>query len=187
MNSFILVGSLVLLGTGAAVAQQPPNPFKHAPQPTAPAITVADLKSRVYIFADDSMLGREAGTPGHLRAVEYIARELKRLGLEPAGDQGTFFQDFGLETIGPEVKVSVGGEALVQGTDFLAFPFVGLPAIGAPFNAEQTPVVFGGKLGTRSFVAAGQLRDLDILVTDRRLDERAARALGRRGVQVITA
>jgi DeoR/GlpR family transcriptional regulator of sugar metabolism len=41
------------------------------------------------------------------------------------------------------------------------------------------------KAGVRSFVAAGRLRDVDVLVTDRGLDERTARALERRGVRVI--
>jgi DeoR family fructose operon transcriptional repressor len=43
------------------------------------------------------------------------------------------------------------------------------------------------KLGARSFVHAGRLQDVDVLVTDDGLDERAARALARRGVRVITA
>lgn len=43
------------------------------------------------------------------------------------------------------------------------------------------------KAGTRSFVQAGRLEDIDILVTDAGLDERAARALTRRGVRVVTA
>lgn len=43
------------------------------------------------------------------------------------------------------------------------------------------------KLGTRSFVAAGRLADVDVLVTDAGIDARTARALARRGVRVITA
>jgi len=43
------------------------------------------------------------------------------------------------------------------------------------------------KAGTRSFVHAGNLEDVDVLVTDDGLDERTARALARRGVRVITA
>jgi len=43
------------------------------------------------------------------------------------------------------------------------------------------------KLGTQSFVAAGQMRDLDVLITDRGIDERTARAFARRGVRVIAA
>ena len=43
------------------------------------------------------------------------------------------------------------------------------------------------KAGTRSFVRAGRLEDVDVLVTDTGLDDRAARAISRRGVRVITA
>ncbi len=43
------------------------------------------------------------------------------------------------------------------------------------------------KAGTRSFVHAGRLEDVDVLVTDAGLDPRVARALARRGVRVITA
>jgi DeoR family fructose operon transcriptional repressor len=43
------------------------------------------------------------------------------------------------------------------------------------------------KVATRSFVRAGRLDDVDVLVTDTGLDDRAARALARRGIRVITA
>ena len=39
-------------------------PLKHTPAPTEPSITARDLETRLYIFADDSMQGREAGTIG---------------------------------------------------------------------------------------------------------------------------
>jgi DeoR/GlpR family transcriptional regulator of sugar metabolism len=44
-----------------------------------------------------------------------------------------------------------------------------------------------GKLGTRSFVAAGRIDDIDVLVTDRGIDRATASALARRGVRVVTA
>jgi DeoR/GlpR family transcriptional regulator of sugar metabolism len=43
------------------------------------------------------------------------------------------------------------------------------------------------KLGTRAFVHAGRLEDVDVLVTDDGLDERASRAIARHGIRVITA
>ena len=67
-------------------------PLKLAPRPTAAAITPADLMTRLYIFADDSMEGREFGERGNVKGTNYIERELRRLGLEPAGENGTFFQ-----------------------------------------------------------------------------------------------
>ena len=48
----------------------------------------ADLRA----LADDAMEGRETGTPGYDRAAEYVARRFAEIGLEPAGDDGTYFQ-----------------------------------------------------------------------------------------------
>ena len=56
---------------------------------TTPTIAAADLKARISIFADDSMLGRRAGTIGNVRGNAYIAAEVARLGLRPAGDDGS--------------------------------------------------------------------------------------------------
>ncbi|MDA8237514.1 MAG: DeoR/GlpR family DNA-binding transcription regulator [Chloroflexi bacterium] len=43
------------------------------------------------------------------------------------------------------------------------------------------------KIGTRSFVTAGRLEAVHILVTDAAIDERTERSLERRGIRVITA
>jgi hypothetical protein len=59
---------------------------------TTPPISAADLRTRVYIFADDSMQGRLAGSVGNRKATDYIAAELERLGVQPAGDALTYFQ-----------------------------------------------------------------------------------------------
>ena len=61
----------------------------HVPTPTTAAITPADLQRRLYIFADDSMQGLLLATAGNVKGVEYIAAELKRMGLEPGGENGT--------------------------------------------------------------------------------------------------
>src|SRR6266496_1041023 len=66
---------------------------------TAPAITATDLRTRLYIYADDSMMGRKVGTHGNLMATRYIESEVRRMGLEPAGDSGTFFQDIHPDSI----------------------------------------------------------------------------------------
>ncbi|HYD11528.1 MAG TPA: M28 family peptidase [Allosphingosinicella sp.] len=51
----------------------------------------------VTTLAADSMEGREAGSEGHRRASELVARRFRELGLEPAGENGTFFQAVRLE------------------------------------------------------------------------------------------
>jgi DeoR family fructose operon transcriptional repressor len=43
------------------------------------------------------------------------------------------------------------------------------------------------KIGTRSFAYVGSLEQLDVLVTDEGIDERAAASLARHGITVIKA
>ena len=38
------------------------------------------------------MMGREAGTPYAIQATAYIESEVRKLGLKPAGDKGSYFQ-----------------------------------------------------------------------------------------------
>ena len=91
----------------------------HAPQPTTAAISEADLRTRLFIFADDSMQGREAGTEGHLQSTEYLAREVQALGLEPAGENGTFFQTVPLvrREMDGASAVTVNGQSLAFWSD----------------------------------------------------------------------
>src|SRR5258705_11388172 len=65
-------------------------PLKFDGPPTTGAITPLDLMTRLYKFADDSMMGRLAGTTWNDKGTDYIASEVKRLGLTPAGDDGYF-------------------------------------------------------------------------------------------------
>lgn len=53
--------------------------------------------SYVRDLAADEMEGRRSGQPGAVRAEEYIASRFKEWGLEPAGDDGTWFQNFTIE------------------------------------------------------------------------------------------
>lgn len=108
---------LSCLTSTVAIAQDPAR--SHAPQPTGSAITEGDLRTRLFIFADDSMQGREAGTEGHLRSTDYLAAQLQALGLEPAGDSGTYFQTVPLARRGLDEAsaMSVSGQSLAFWTD----------------------------------------------------------------------
>ncbi len=50
------------------------------------------LESLLTTLAADSMEGRRTGTAGAHRAAEFLAAELERYGIEPAGDNGTYVQ-----------------------------------------------------------------------------------------------
>jgi len=58
----------------------------------------AALRARLEAFAADSMRGRLTGSEDHRKATRYIADELRKAGLEPAGENGTFLQKVPLVT-----------------------------------------------------------------------------------------
>jgi hypothetical protein len=134
----------LLLAASLAVAHAPkqPVPLNLDPKPTTPAITAADLMPRIHRFADDSMRGRMAGSPEAMKGTEYIAGELKRLGLKTAGENGTYFQDvpFGVQTLDSSSTIQIGENTLKAGADFLA-----LAQLGAAPVARSLDVIFGGQ------------------------------------------
>ena len=122
-------------------------PLKHVGKPTTAEITAADLMTRLYIFADDSMMGREVGTVYNDMGTSYIEREVRRLGLVPAGDSGTYFQNLPVFTnlTDSASSMMVGDERLVLGTDFLLnhtgerrVSLAGVPVIYGGTTADST-------------------------------------------------
>jgi hypothetical protein len=134
-------------------------PLKHAPQPTTADITVDDLMTRLYVFADDSLRGREAGTEGNFRGTEYIAREARKIGLQPAGENGTYFQTIPLRTrsLGSASRFSTAAVALRPGTEF------GGALCNRDIPEVTAPLVYGGTLGDPSSIS-GAAADGKVLV-----------------------
>ena len=129
-------------------------------QRTSSAINEADLRYRLGILADDSMLGRESARLGNVRATDYLAAELQRLGLERAGENGTWFQTIPLltRTFDATSALRVGGATLALGTDFIPLRPAGGAALGGTFRAEGVPVVFGGRIGDPAMLAPDSAR-----------------------------
>ncbi|MDQ8155010.1 MAG: M28 family peptidase [Gemmatimonadota bacterium] len=130
------------------------NPATVKPAPTTADITVRDLQIRLYQFADDSMQGRQIGRVGNKKGTDYIAAELKRLGVRPAGDNGTYFQVLPYHTkqFTNHSRLTVDGNPLAWETDWVAIPGVRAPR---PINAAT--VIFGGTAGdTTKQISAAQ-------------------------------
>ena len=73
------------------------------PDNTVPEIRAEDLAIRVKTLADDTFEGRGPGTPTGEAAADWIAAEMARIGLEPAGDNGSYLQEVKMvnQTIDP--------------------------------------------------------------------------------------
>ena len=146
MRGITVIVGLVVLAAGAN-AQQRPNPLKLAPRPTSAAINAADLMTRVYIFADDSMMGRQTGTVHHDKGTNYIARELARIGLRPGGDSGTYFQRLPIvnRRLAASSRLIVDGREYLPGRDFLLRDAVDFGMRGRVL--DDAPAVYGGVFG----------------------------------------
>ncbi len=86
--SFYFSISFLLLTT---CSQQPESKF-------SVSITPEDVETHITFLASDSLQGREAGSPSEAIAANYIADHFRDFGLEPAGDEETYFQEFIINT-----------------------------------------------------------------------------------------
>ena len=104
---------------GAVTAVPSQLPLKYVGPRTRPVISAADMMTRLYVIADDSMMGRSAATPYNAKGALYIEREVRRLGLQPAGENGTYFQ-FPLDQreLDPTTSLSVAGKTVALWTEF---------------------------------------------------------------------
>jgi len=97
MRRSLLPLLLVAACGGPTVTLDRPAP---APTPAAAggvaSITAADVSRRIHLIADDSMMGRGTPSRGLEMMAAYAASEFQRLGLRPAGDNGTYLQRYPL-------------------------------------------------------------------------------------------
>lgn len=104
------------------------------------------LRSHLEFLASDALEGRDTGSRGHEIAAQYIAARFKALGLEPAGDDGTYYQRIAFRRstlIDSSASMTVDtGENTVEleyGEEFLTGP--------SAYTTESSvtaPVVFVG-------------------------------------------
>ena len=128
-------------------------------------ITADEMRRRVEIISDDSMMGRDTPSPGLERAASYVVREFRRLGLRPAGDDGTYEQRWGIshwvpDTAGSRVELSAGSEraSLRLGVDVR---FIGGRTDGSEVTGEAW--VMAGPL-TRTVTADPRFDDRVVLL-----------------------
>ncbi len=86
-------------------------------------ISAANLAQHVRVLASDAFEGRAPATPGEEKTIAYVVDELKKAGVQPGGERGTWTQDMPLVRAQVEGAVSaslrIGGETqtLTNGDD----------------------------------------------------------------------
>ncbi|MFQ5589743.1 MAG: M20/M25/M40 family metallo-hydrolase [Phycisphaerae bacterium] len=95
------------------------------------------FQAHIDYLASDRLEGRRVGSQGIELAAEYIAQQFAEIGLEPAGDDGTYFQTFDLtleRTLLDTGRLAWTGDAVdrKQGVDFVPFNFSSNEAFCGP-------------------------------------------------------
>ncbi len=105
-----------------------------------------DIKSHIAYLADDKLKGRLPGTEGFQMAADYVMKEYRALGIEPAGEDGTYLQRVRLRksVAGQDASMALTNsdgtkEELVLDKDFSVYPNLEEDRV-----AVQAPLVFAG-------------------------------------------
>src|SRR5919204_1616167 len=92
-----LVVAAILVSCTLPTAQGTPSPSASSSIAVAPQTTAFDAakaKAHVEYLADPARGGRYSGSAGYRDAATYVADRFREIGLEPLGDNGTYFQHF---------------------------------------------------------------------------------------------
>ena len=126
--SLFITSFFSLLMSAASFAQ-----VKKAP---VELIKKSDLKRDLYRLADDHFRGREAGTLDELKASVWLAEQARNAGIEPAGDDGTYFQFFNLirQRVSNRSTVKIGDRSFILWKDVIVYE--------PSFATVNAPIVF---------------------------------------------
>src|SRR4249919_1686057 len=93
----------------------------------APSTVEQDIARRVRadveFLASDNLEGRDTGSKGYAIAADYVASQFRAIGLEPAGDKGSWFLSVPFRRASfekmPRLTLTIGGKSfdLAQGKD----------------------------------------------------------------------
>ncbi len=131
--SFLLTSVLVLnlstaLNSSTVAQRRPARTQRAAPslaaQRGADKITAAQIRDYLSFIASDVMEGRDTPSRGLDTAAHYLATNLSRWGLKPAGDAGSYFQKIALSSDvidAAKTKVLLNDQLLEQGVHYLPF------------------------------------------------------------------
>jgi hypothetical protein len=108
---------------------------------SVPEYAAADIGRHVKYLCRDELQGRFTGSRGEQLATAYVAAYMERLGLEPAGDDGSWFQEFVFTSgvaLGSGNELTGSGRTYQVDKDWRPLSFSG----NGEF--ESAPLVFAG-------------------------------------------
>jgi len=145
--------AILFLLLPASLAAQRPAPSDTFGIPASiGAIREADLRRDLFAMASPGMRGREGGTLDELRASIWVAEQYRQIGLEPAGEDGTWFQWFNIVRTRVSVtssRATIGGRSMALYQDLIPMATVPIEAGGQVLWLEDpadTSVTIRGRI-----------------------------------------
>ena len=145
-----LIAALILLAStsGCAMRSQTPagSGSSRGGAPAAGVIQESSVRAHMEFLASDAMNGRASGSRDEWIAVTYVASQLRRLGLEPMGDDGGYVQRIEIERpelSGPPV-LTIAGRKFTHG-DGMTVGSIAAPTASGPLvkHVKGTPAPGG--------------------------------------------
>ncbi|PLK46138.1 M28 family peptidase [Emticicia sp. TH156] len=123
------------------------------------------IKAHVMYLADDKLKGRQPGKEGFRMAVDYVQKQYKEMGLQPAGEHGTYLQKVTLrksrlikEQTTLTITLANGAKKpLTLGNEFFVYPHPELKSID--FDA---PLAFVGTGFDAPAIGIQDYKNLDV-------------------------
>jgi len=175
------------IATSTSFVAPPSASPSTAVAPAAVAFDGARARQHLVYFADAARGGRFTGSAGFEDAARYVADRLREIGLEPAGDNGTYFQRFPVNLVdlaGTPTLSRTGAEAktFTHRVDFTES--VGGRA-GNGSTEALLAVVGGGSSGVQDDFAGVDVRGRIALVTGPTVTGYQEQVFQRGGVGVL--
>jgi len=104
------------------------------------------IRADMQFLADDLLEGRATGTRGHEIAARFVASEFEAMGLEPAGENRTYFQSVPLRSIRLDEEHTTLSIARGAKEERLIFrkDFISVADPGRTDTSVEAPVVYVG-------------------------------------------
>ncbi len=138
MRAALVAGTVLAIAVVVAVRLRPPAP---GGEPAFNGIRAGNVAAHLQFLSSDALEGRGPASRGGRDAAAYLAAQLARMGIAPAGDAGTFLQHVPLvESRVRSAQVHVGGGPVLSQPDGVVL----VTDHATPRVAHHADVVFVG-------------------------------------------
>jgi hypothetical protein len=192
LSTVLMIAACTVFAPGAASSQQPAVVRDF---PGLPHIVDAELRRDLFALAGEPMRGREAGTIDELRASMWLAERAREAGLEPAGEDGTYFQWFPLRRVRQSTTstITIGDRSLRLWQDVAIMQTravtVDAPIVWLAPGYDTATVDVAGKVAAIRATPAQNAPPLELALAARRYGPQAvnriAQPLTRRGAAAV--